>query len=231
MLTRELLIFDLAPKLTVVGGFHALNDEDKLILEQLVDRSDFVALESDQFRAGLREDPIISIDAILRNDAKVYHEKENVFNVSLVDYYYLRMFRRLNQLSIRRANILSTRTGERDTSYDELEYCYDLCQKEKKRCHLVDVPVYAIEERLAQLPMATKVGHLLSYLLPSGRPKPVAQILCQEREKYMLEQIVKNEGDLNQLQSQGLFVVGRTHALNYQKNPNYLRAVPHPLHT
>ena len=41
----ELLVFDYKPKLKIVGTYHALNREDERTLEQLIEDSDFVAVE------------------------------------------------------------------------------------------------------------------------------------------------------------------------------------------
>ena len=52
--TGKLFVFDYVPNLKIVGGGHGLNEEDRGTLEELVEGSDFVAVENDRFRKKSR---------------------------------------------------------------------------------------------------------------------------------------------------------------------------------
>ncbi|GAG49109.1 unnamed protein product, partial [marine sediment metagenome] len=84
----ELLVFDYAPNLKIVGTYHGAKSKHHIkVLEELIDESDFVALEYDKYRLE-KGDIHIKADRNKRG----YSEEEHVFYVSNFDKIYLSLY-------------------------------------------------------------------------------------------------------------------------------------------
>ncbi|GEM_PF-1609022 len=213
-LNRDLLKFNLSPKLKVIGTYHALNREDKECLEKEIDQSDFVALEYDTIRLDN-----LSLKLILSFRRRSKAVDEALFTGPL-NALYLIGFSALNKRNIKKANspakIMAHRT--RDVDENEFLFCYDVARGKNKDVYLVDLPVTQTLENLSNnLSFRQKLSHLLSLYFMKSSVEEVEEILCAQREKYMLEEIVRRECPLNQLERNGLLVAGYSHALNYQR--------------
>lgn len=221
---EELLIFNYAPNLKVVGGFHALNDEDKITLETLIDAADFVALEADEVRINNSMTlKITSSSTKIGWDAQVQK-----YYVNPIDSVFLILFSRL----LNKYYELGNTDGcfiKRDASTNEMTFAYDYAKQKNNDVYFVDLPIYEVMSRLCSMSIFRKI-HQILYLFDSCRSVQkdrrrlvgpcsfVEKILTDDRRDYMLGQIEINEGPIIQLKRKGLFIVGRTHGENYLKS-------------
>lgn len=214
----ELLVFDYAPNLKIVGCFHALSNRDKVDLEHLIEKSEFVAIESDEIR--------------MRKGAKFYSAKGKLtippiveengeemreYKISGGDYRFLRAFLDLNDRSIDELNqkIKLVEGVERNGDESEMEFSYKVSKALGKPVYLVDMPTDMILMRLCNFPSYVKIIEVLSLKTRGSHVKRVMQFMHSEREEYMLRMIEQNEGPVGLLERKGLLIVGVSHAINF----------------
>lgn len=213
--SHELLIFDYAPNLKIVGAFHALNAQDKQDLERLITESDFVALENDEHRR-LNNNGSPDIALSIPYSPTHWDEKSQRLVTNIFDLSYLVIFTHLNRHYIASFNARGNRG--RTTGESESDFCHDVASKKNKPVYLVDIPIYLTLEKLASLNPLQKALHLLTLRFDRNSPD-VKRILDDEREDYMLRQIERHERrKIKNLRRKGLLVVGYDHAANYYGN-------------
>ncbi len=213
--SHELLIFDYAPNLKIVGAFHALNAQDKQDLERLITESDFVALESDEHRT-LNNNKVTIVLSIPYSPTH-WDEKSQRMITNIFDLAYLSIFSYMNQYYITSLNAGGNQ--RRNTEEYESDFCHDVARQKNKPVYLVDTPAYTTLEKLASLNPLQKALHLLTLLFDRENPPAVRRILADEREDYMLRQIERHERrKIKNLRRKGLLVVGYSHAANYYGN-------------
>ncbi len=208
----ELIIFDFAPKLKVVGGYHALNDDDRKILDGVVGESDFVALEYDHTRKDNQSRFEVEVDphqeSVLCQGNTIYANPENAAYFTLLMSLHSGALEAVNQQ-------LANGRAVRNTNENEIAYCLEAANRLGKSVHLVDMPFPELLSRLSRLSLATKIDHLCSALNVRENPPEVDRILLMEREDYMLADIARKEGcPLEALTRRGVLVTGATHAKN-----------------
>ena len=212
----ELLIFNYTPTLRIVGTYHALHNQDKENLENLIRESDFIALEYDELRKERRGAIPVSYSSTKRG----YLPQEKTLYVDLSNLIYLSLFCNLNHHLIKKGNILFAEDKQsRNTSQLEFEFAISVAKNHHKQVHLVDMPSHKLFEKLIALNFKTKLYHLKNMLTAaclSHYPPEIAQLLCLEREHYMLQQLEQiYHCPLPQIVQKGLLIVGMTHAINY----------------
>ncbi|MBW2970126.1 hypothetical protein KY309_02545 [Candidatus Woesearchaeota archaeon] len=197
--------------LTIVGTFHALNEEDKSRLESLIDESDFVALEYDDVRLN-------SFFDVRHRKVKTRFSREGILYCDLLNALYLNVFIYLNEWTVSEHNKVVG--GGRDVDDCEFLFCHNFARKKGKRIYLVDMPNHVVAQKLMRLPFRTKIQHILSVLGANKYPDAAYDIMFRQRERYMLEEVERFEGPFENLSSKGILVVGYSHALNYARK-NY----------
>ena len=98
---------------------------------------------------------------------------------------------------------------------NEFDFVTKLAEEREKEAYLVDRSFYETFQELSKLPIKVKYQHLKSLWKVSKFPSEVDQIMCTQREQYMLDQIVGHEGPLDTLERKGFLLVGMSHAFNY----------------
>jgi hypothetical protein len=206
----KMLVFDLAEKLKVVGTLHALNQEDKKELEQLVDATDFIASETWPNDESEREQVPIPFVKALK-----YDEELKIFTCSYLDSRYINWF--LNSLakSIRKTTEreMAQTSVARDWKEHEFEYCQQLAKEKNKEFYIADIPVHEIYAYLTNQSNDAKRRQMRGQ--DSNTFNKMWRDLNSLRERAMLKGIAQREGPISQMQRQGLLIVGYTHALNY----------------
>ncbi|MBI2662670.1 hypothetical protein HYX11_04390 [Candidatus Woesearchaeota archaeon] len=215
----ELLIFDYTPTLRIIGTYHALHNQDRENLENLIRVSDFISLEYDELRKERRGAIPISYSPTKRG----YFPQEKTLYVGLSNLIYLSLFCHLNHHLIKKGNILFAEDKQsRNTSQLEFEFAINIAKKYHKQVHLVDMPSHKLFEKLIALDFETKLSHLKSMLNAdclSNYPPEIAKLLCSEREHYMLQQLENiYHCPLPRIDQKGLLIVGMTHALHYYQS-------------
>ncbi len=206
----NLLIFQYAPRLTIAGCFHSLDERDKSDLSRLVSDADFVALETDEIR--MRCHPVFHID--LNAEAPYVNEAGFLVVSSNQDFLFLSEFSRyIGQFNVS----LSKYGSRRRTSWtNELEFCASLAREQGKPVHLVDLPLSATYLRLLSLSKERREACLQSRMDPLYYTSDMRDILLSFREEYMLGDIEAKEGaKIENLARNGLLVTGVYHAKNY----------------
>lgn len=208
----ELIVVHYAPNLDIIGMLHSLNDHDKGFLEDIIKESNFVALEYDDHRAETSG----WFTPVLSPEISGFNKEDGKFYVNKTDSFYLKLFAQILKYNIMRANVETG--GKRDSSITEFEYSIEIADKYNKDLLLVDMPVHEIILKLLQMPLSGKIQHLLSEVFDFVPiPKRADEILHKDREDYMLNEIEKYKGPINDLKEKGILVVGYTHAKNYLK--------------
>jgi hypothetical protein len=206
----NLLVFDLAEKLKVVGTYHALNQKDKEELERLVDTSDFIACEG--WTSDVDEPEGIPIPFAR---ALKYHKKMNVYTCNYLDSLYTDWFLRLANKNIKKSNerILELTGVARDLKEKEFEFCRKLAKEKNKEFYTVDLPFHDMLAYLLNQSKSEKIRQMLGR--DNGTFEKRWRELRKLRERTMLERIAEREGPISQLKRQGLFSTGYSHAVNY----------------
>ncbi|MBI4163261.1 MAG: hypothetical protein HY512_00230 [Candidatus Aenigmarchaeota archaeon] len=214
----DLLIFDYAPNLTIVGTYHALNDADKVAIKEIISESDFVALEFDEWRLARQEGNIIP-----HLTRRGYSRKEASFYTSFLDCVYLDLlFDRLkNTIATTNGNyngeLASQGLQERDVHQSEFVFCERVAREMGRDVHLVD-QLYKMLSRLVALDPVMKARHLWYGTQRGMWPKPVRDIFRSMRDTDMLLGIEEKEGPIKELKRHGSLFVGRSHAVRYLNN-------------
>jgi len=228
---QELLVFNLTPRLKVAGIFHGLNERDKSILDHLIKESDFVALECLGIeltlidKASAREMDPESGNIHLKPSffKRGFDPKLPIYYLGHFDALYFCLLAEYTSAGIDHIN--SARGS--DSRENEFLYCQDVAQNLHKDVYYVDVPPLKLVFSLISIPFRSKL-HDLAYMIADGltgngekyisQCKAVRKVLEQDREEYMVGTIEQREGTtIRSLERNGLLVVGKTHAENYQK--------------
>ena len=209
------LCFDFTPNLKIVGTTHSLGIDDKQLVEELLDETDFSAIELDRVRADYSR----KIDLVV---GKPQGDDPATFYVNTkFDFIYLKWISKINKKKIKNANEVAQQEMDqadlprRDLEEDEFDFIIASAEQRGKPCYLVDLPTPLFLERLVQLPLTTKLAHMVFETLVGYKPKPFVKILQADRESYMLEDIAREEGPLESMTRQGVLFVGYSHAVNY----------------
>lgn len=221
----DLLIFNYAPNLRVVGGFHALDEEDKSILEALIDECDFVALETDEVHIKNN----MNLTIIKSESRRGWNEKEQALCLGPFDTEYIKAYSNLNKKFLQIINTSENSPRVRDIKSNEIQFSYNCAKQKGKDVYLVDMPKHEIMLRLCDLSIFRKIHHIwymidlecsakLGVRQLIGLCLAVENILGRDREEYMLEQIAQEEGPLEKMERKGVLVVGRNHAENYLRS-------------
>ncbi|MDP2672941.1 MAG: hypothetical protein Q8O84_03965 [Nanoarchaeota archaeon] len=205
---EELLIFDYTPKLKIVGTHHALNDSDKKTLELLVDQSDFVALEWDEFRA---EKEGLEVYIRVSKKKKGYYPEDNTYYARRIDI----IFEELLGEVCNRDVIEGAKLSGRNVEENEFTLCQNLCREKRKNVYLVDIPELVLMDQLFAFSTKQKLLAIINLKFFKRFTYALDNLLLEERENYMLNEIEKYEGPINELKRKGILVVGYTHAENY----------------
>ena len=209
--SKELLIFNYAPNLKVVGTFHSLNDQDKRTLEHLVDESDFVALEWDEFRSNANGRFFL----LYSEDKKNFSTDEEAVYCGYWDFIYLITLRRATVREIKK----DCKKEERDCEQDEFTFCEKLCKTREKDVYLVDQPINITYEKMCSLPFKDKILELINHTFKTRFKTQYDCIVIDDRNEYMLQEIERNEEcSILELKRKGLLVVGYSHAVKYWKD-------------
>src|SRR3989344_2197195 len=140
----ELLIFDYAQNLKIVGTYHDLNQRDKGILEDLITKSDFVALESDENRVRNRVTPLGGLPSLI-----------DLYYFSTLICYHVEHIGRVN-----REFSPETDPRGRGPMQNEFNFCYRVAKNKSKTIYLVDWPLAYLLQELSKLPLRTKLHNL-----------------------------------------------------------------------
>ncbi len=202
----DLLIFDYAPNLKIVGTHHALRASDKRILEDLITESDFTALEWDEFRSKNQEAFICT-----SKEKRGYCEEEKTFYASKLDVCLLNSLYDFCDLDV----IKDAELYGRNLEENEFDFCEKICKEQGKMAYLVDIPELIFFERLVELPIDSKLIAIISLKLLKKSTFTINKIVEDDREEYMLKEIEKYECSIQNLKRKGILVVGYTHAENY----------------
>jgi len=217
----KLLVFDYVPNLKVVGTYHGLNHQDEEVLENLVQESDFVALEYDDTRMSNG----CKTNLCPRINKRGYNPEKYELYISPLDYLCLKSFISINNRTLKLFDYLICRKDPnitpRNFMITEFDFCIQTAERYKKDLYLVDVPIIETFTEFTKLPLSHKFRVMLG---PNGmdRSRFIKQILMDKRENHMLKQIKEKEGcPLQELERKGILVVGLSHAENYYENrPN-----------
>jgi len=205
----ELVVFDYAPNLTIVGAHHCIDDRDKEELTDLVMGADFVAIESCYHRLD---------GFIVEESMGEPFKDENALFCDPFDKLYLDEFH--NTLRIyneRLCEFMNKSTGRnRTTRENEQRFSRRLALAEGKEVYFVDVPWIDTLHKFTQMSLEDKWGHIASAKGNLGlHIRDVRKILFSDREEYMLAEIERLESPFESLQRKGILVCGSFHALNY----------------
>ncbi|MBS3116045.1 hypothetical protein J4421_00450 [Candidatus Woesearchaeota archaeon] len=219
----ELFVFNYTPKLRIVGAYHALNEQDKRDLEQLVSESSFVALEYDRDRLENTHPVLVARRRQLAAQRGLvlppYEASVGRLDTGFFDDLLLNFFVKYNYRCARQYNKKLAREREvKDDSENEVFFCYDTAMRQGKRIHLVDMPWNELFQRLIDLPLEIRINWMWTMMKGGSYPPEVQEIIRKDREEYILTKIEQEGGcPLYELE-QGIFVVGMTHAENYYKS-------------
>jgi len=213
------LVFDYTPNLRIVGTYHALNERDKAMLTELVEQSDFVALEYDKWRLAGKDENLIP-----HFWKRGYNPQEGVFYVSPFDFIYLDLFRHDVADGIesgsRKFDEVRTEDGsaesrdKRDPKQNEFKFCIDVANRLGKDVHFVD-PLYKLFEDLVALDPIMKLRHMWYFGSCERQPKPVRNIIGSHRDVRMLNGVEEKEGPIKDLKRRGTLFAGLDHAVSY----------------
>lgn len=202
-----MLVFDIADKLKVVGTWHALNKHDKALLENLIEASDFVACEGEK-----------DIDIIASPFVKGlrYDEMLKTYLCGEFNSLYIEAFSRWVRKRIKEVNrSVRKKTGiKRDGSFCEFKFCEEVAAAKGKEYYVVDLTSYDIITNMLKQKTSDKIKQILG--IRENNFEKLLNEFDSRRENYMLARIEQHEGQpINNLQRQGILVVGCGHAVNY----------------
>lgn len=217
----EISIFELRKDIKIVGTFHTLTGNDRLVLEKLVDESDFIALESSEDRVAYKARDIPRIDVKVKPLFKTSSFPEYV---NLIDFFYLKIWDKVNESSNQKFSRLLGRNISKDYS-NELEFCYRYATKKGKTVHFVDINTGIFFNELLKFSFLDKLKilsfHGSPYLGFEFKPDKYLDLLHNQREAYMFKELLSRR--INQPKQKGALIVGYSHFLNYISKDDFYR--------
>lgn len=205
-------VFDYVPNLTVVGTSHRMDNQERDLLNSLIDEAEFVAVESDEYRIKNN------------NNIKIRTSKNKRGFVPERNELYLWWLHRLFiniKFGIYNEYLDENSGPKRDNTIDEMGFSYETAINQGKDVYVVDVPIYkTIKDMCYKTSLKDKAKSILTVISDFNlrEPESINDIIIKNREEFMLEEIEKHEGPLEKLSRKGLLVVGGTHAINYYKS-------------
>lgn len=225
-LNGEHLVFEYRPNLTIFGGYHSLNDSDRQTLNQLVQESDFVAIESDKRRISDNPAEPAGVGC-LRYFKRGYNPVKDEFYLGIFQIpFFMALNKGLMEHAPNSNRTITNKTGvKRDTAQSELEFSYQRARTYGKDVHLVDMPAGILASEVLRFPIKDKleIWRLIRSGTINGNQR-LDRLLEQDRENYMLARLFEHEGRLDNLAERGrkgLLVVGLSHAINYAERAGY----------
>ena len=206
----RILVFDLAKNLTVAGTYHSLNQEDKIILEQLIGQSDVIASERRElFDANTLPAPFIK--------SLKYDPLNKIYFCSWLNDTYQGKLANESYKKIKEANqrVFELTGVQRDIKKCEFEFCEKVAKEKGKEFYSVDFTLKEYYTRVFNQTKKDKVRQILG--LDKVEDVQLLNEIDSEREARMLQNIVKHEGPIPELKRKVLMPVGYTHAFNYQQ--------------
>lgn len=202
----NIIVGKLAENLTVAGTYHGLNDDDKKLLEELVDKSEFVATEEWK----VPKTTLMPFSGTFKWD-NVLQEFRCSYSNMLYLAKILRWFENKNKKGVK---AVANLTGvQRDWKQSEFEYCKKLAKDKGKEFYVADMTI----------------ADLFNYLLKEKKGRGIMPLFTATKKDFqealnkvshlseatILQVIRAYEGPISQLARPGLLVVGTTHAVNY----------------
>jgi len=216
-------IFRYSSDLLVTGTYHALNSSDRDILAQLIETTDFVALE------GSKE-ANVAIELFGETEAQDNGVKTTASHAMFSSLYLTAANTPEEKGTFDPRdfwippNCHYEISDESRENVNEFAYCRSVADKKNKDCFRAGYSGSELVAKLDKLSCKQKMTALGNAFRSETEDQYFGGIVDRQREYHMMKEIQeKADGRINNLGRTGLLVVGTGHALNY-----YLRR-PGPL--